>query len=116
MSNKTFTATVKLPSGYLQDDVTVKAHDAIVAVELVEAQYGKGAVIGGAREVRKQPPPPVVSEFPAVSWSWGEWLAFVLGVAVFFVLYKLGLDWKWIWGISLVVWLGPSALKGLRGK
>ncbi len=62
MSNKAFTATVMLPSGGMQD-VTVQASTWGNAQELLEAQYGKGCVLG-VRELQDER-----SSIPEVSTS-----------------------------------------------
>jgi hypothetical protein len=108
MQATTFIGTVRLEYGALQD-VTVQAANSGNARWMLEAQYGKGYVFGVA-EVREEPAErgnaaenrSIADEKPA---SRGEVLALCLGIAVFFLLYALGVDWKWALGIAVPIWL-----------
>ena len=51
MAGKTFKAKIKLKSGH--QDVTVVADNFLKAKDMLEAQYGKGSVLGPVTQVQK---------------------------------------------------------------
>jgi len=118
MQTNTFRGTVQL-DGVGIVDVTVQAANWAIARAMLEAQYGKGRVLG-VGEVREEIPSPVVRELAVAQrserWSFGETLAFALGIAAFFLLNALGVEWKWAVGIAAAVWLGPSLVQGFRSN
>lgn len=104
--HKTFKGVVRIKDSWLEE-VTVQTGDSRNAWLMLEAQYGKGNV-QGVSEVQEEAAERgsaaanLAGERPA---SRGATLALVLGIAIFFLLYKLGVDWKWALGIAVPVWL-----------
>jgi hypothetical protein len=113
---KMFKATIQLDLGY--QEVTVQAHDSLMAQAMLEAQYGKGSVMGIPSEVREERSfvEKAVPVGKSVQWSWGQWLAFARGIAAFYLLNSLGMGWKWSLGIAVAVWLGPAVVQGIRSS
>ncbi len=114
---KTFKATVKLEGGALQD-VTVHADTWGNARNMLEAQYGKGSVLG-VNDVRHSDLS--ADRGPATGksteLSFGDYLAGSAGIAAFIVASKaLGLDWKWSLGIAVTIWAIAFSVLGSRQR
>ena len=99
---KTFKGTEILEHGVAQD-VIVQANSGLNAQLTLEAQFGKGKVLG-VSEVRQNDLS--ADRGPATGksadLSFGDYLAGSAGIAAFIVAsYKFSLDWKWSLGIAV---------------
>ena len=110
----TFKGRVKLESGAMPE-VSVQASNWAFATEMLEAQYGKGSVLGvsEAREMASSQAAPE-DEFGAPKWSLYEYVISAFSVGIYYSLHSFGVDWKWAVPIAVVIWLGfiiPSPRK-----
>jgi hypothetical protein len=97
------------PAGGWQD-VTVQADDMFRAIAMLEAQYGKGSIVAGLRQVStgipSAEPQPSTPSTPSTASSRRDSIALFLGIAVLGFLLWLNVPWQWAAGIAVPIWFG----------
>lgn len=103
MKTQTFKAQIKLPNDHIQE-VAIQANDWWRALAMLEAQYGKGCVLGRLPDVSQTTPVEVGSRAIRRS-SFRDSIALVLGIAAFIVLIRQDVHWHYGLPIAIGVWL-----------
>ena len=121
MTAYTYKGFVRLSDGQWQE-VTVQADNSFNATAMLEAQYGKGSVVGGAPILVPTSNPKAASRFgpqesvgvvPARS-SFRDTvfglLILCLLAGIYFLLVWIGMPWKWALGLILALIVGLSIM------
>jgi hypothetical protein len=102
---KTFKARIRLETGAMPE-VSVQASNWALATEMLEAQYGKGSVLGVSELQGMESASSQSSSSSGDISDFKVLLSLMIGGGVFYLMNKFGVPIEWTAPISIAAWVG----------